>query len=100
QFLDWLAARAPNGTVVKTVRAAMGFAESEIPAPVQAFAAPLPRDTTTGFSRLSARKRQRIGRLHVSAAMAEPGTLTAYGSVRLGKRHHLKKGKVGGVSRR
>lgn len=91
QFLDWLAARAPGGTVVKTVRSVMGFPDPEPPAPVNAFAPPLTRDRTTGFARLSARKRQRIGRLRVSAMMAEPGRLSAFGSVKLGKRYRLEK---------
>jgi peptidoglycan/xylan/chitin deacetylase (PgdA/CDA1 family) len=91
-FLDWLAARAPSGTVVKTVRSVMGFADAELPAPVTATAAPVAaRDTSTGFAILSARKRQRIRSLHVSAAMSEPGTLSAHGSVNLRKRrYHLK----------
>ena len=35
----------------------------------------------TAFASLKARKRQRIGRLYVSAAMREPGTLSATGTV-------------------
>jgi hypothetical protein len=92
-FLDWLAARAPSGTVVKTVGSVMGFADAELPVPVSATSAPVaPRDTSTGFATLSARKRQRIRSLHVSAAMSEPGTLSARGTVKLRKRrYHLKR---------
>jgi hypothetical protein len=39
-------------------------------------------------------KRQRAGHLSVSASMAEPGTLSAYGTVTLGKRYRLKKVKA------
>ena len=81
QFLDWLAARAPSGTVVEDGALGDGLPRPRASGPGQAFAPPLTRDRTTGFARLSARKRQRVGRLHVSAMMAEPGRLSAYGSV-------------------
>ena len=76
---------------MKTVRSVMGFVDAELPAPVSATAAPAaPRDTSTGFAMLSVRKHQRIRSLHVSAAMSEPGTLRARGTVKLRKRrYHL-----------
>lgn len=99
-FLDWLKAREAGGTVVKSVRAVMGFPEPPLPSeeeeeepkPVVAFAPP--RDTATAFTSLKARSRQDVDKLYVSAAMGEPGTLSAYGTVTLGKRYRLKKVRV------
>jgi peptidoglycan/xylan/chitin deacetylase (PgdA/CDA1 family) len=95
-LLDWLAARAPSGTVVKSARAVMGFSEPELPGQVtvsggagsRGLAA---RDTATAFASLRVSKRQRVGRLRVSAAMAEPGTLSAAGTVKPGKRYRVKR---------
>ncbi len=99
-FLDWLKAREASGTAVKSVRAVMGFPEPPLPSeeepkPVVAFAPP--RDTATAFTSLKARSRQDVDKLYVSAAMSEPGTLSAYGTVTLGKRYRLKKARVTAV---
>jgi peptidoglycan/xylan/chitin deacetylase (PgdA/CDA1 family) len=86
-FLDWLQPRASIGTEVRTVRSVMGFPDPSPPKPAPP--APLPvaaADKTTAFASLRAGKRQRVGKLHVSAAMAEAGTLSASGTVRAGKR--------------
>jgi peptidoglycan/xylan/chitin deacetylase (PgdA/CDA1 family) len=86
-FLDWLKARESRGTVVKTVRSVMGFPDPASPSPPgrspAASTLRKPADTATAFASLSARKRQRIGKLYVSATMGEPGTLIAGGTVRV-----------------
>jgi peptidoglycan/xylan/chitin deacetylase (PgdA/CDA1 family) len=93
-LLDWLAARAPAGTVVRTVRSVMGFDQAQLPNQGAAGS----RDTATAFASLRARKRQRLRKLRVSAAMAEPGTLAAGGTVRVGKkRFRLRKASAGAV---
>jgi hypothetical protein len=43
-------------------------------------------DKLTGFSFLDAPARQRIGKLYVVAAMGEPGTITATGTVKVSKK--------------
>ena len=93
-FLDWLAPRAAIGTTVKTVRSVMGFPDPpppapavEQPQPVRVFAA----DRATSFSSLRVRKRQRFRQLRVTAVMAEPGIISAVGTVPLEKRYRLKK---------
>ena len=84
-FLDWLAARAPNGTVVKSVRGAMGLAEPPLPPlapPPPPPPLPIPPpDKVTAFAALKARSKQHVGKLYVSASMPEPGTLSATGTV-------------------
>jgi peptidoglycan/xylan/chitin deacetylase (PgdA/CDA1 family) len=101
-LLDWLAARAPLGTVVKSVRGTMGFPEAPlpgqgVPAGPPASGAAAPRDTATALASVHARKRQRLRKLRVSAAMAEPGTLSAKGTITLGRRYHLRKASVTAV---
>jgi peptidoglycan/xylan/chitin deacetylase (PgdA/CDA1 family) len=90
-FLDWLQPRAAMGTVVKTLRSVMGYpdfpATPAPPAPVHVAAA----DKITAFASLKAKKTQRVGKLRVTASMAEPGTLSAFGTVKLSKRFKLKK---------
>jgi peptidoglycan/xylan/chitin deacetylase (PgdA/CDA1 family) len=86
-FLDWLQARESRGTVVRTVRSVMlGFPDPEPPSspvPLAASTFWKATDTATAFASLRARKLQRIGRLYVSAAMDEPGTISAGGAVSL-----------------
>ena len=94
-FLDWLAPRQAIGTTVKTVRSVMGFPDPppppppEPPKPVTAF--PVAKDSATAFASLKVPKRQRLRSLRVSAVMAEPGIVSAVGTVPLGKRYRLKK---------
>jgi peptidoglycan/xylan/chitin deacetylase (PgdA/CDA1 family) len=100
-FLDWLQPRVGIGTVVKTVRSVMGFPDPPLPVPkpqpVTAFAAAVTADRTTAFASLKVRSRQHLRNLRVSAAMAEPGTLSAHGTVTLGKRYRLKKVKADAI---
>jgi peptidoglycan/xylan/chitin deacetylase (PgdA/CDA1 family) len=75
-FLDWLQA---SGAVVKTVSSVMGHSPApEPPLPVRAFMAP---DKVTAFASLKARKKQDVDSITVTAAMLEPGTLSAGGMV-------------------
>jgi peptidoglycan/xylan/chitin deacetylase (PgdA/CDA1 family) len=82
-FLDWLKARAPNGTVVKTVRSVMTEPPPAPPATAArfAFTSSKPADTATAFASLRMRRRQRISKVYVSASMDEPGKLAASGTV-------------------
>jgi hypothetical protein len=89
QFLDWLQPRAANGTVVRTVRSVMGYPEV---APASPLAAPVTADKATAFASLKAPKRQDVDKIFVRAAMIEPGTLSAFGTVALrGVRYRLGK---------
>jgi peptidoglycan/xylan/chitin deacetylase (PgdA/CDA1 family) len=81
-FLNWL---QTSGAVVKTVRSVFGYPDlpppaQEPPLPVRAFASSAP-DKVTAFASLKARKRQDVDSVYVSAAMLEPGALTATGTV-------------------
>jgi peptidoglycan/xylan/chitin deacetylase (PgdA/CDA1 family) len=102
-FLDWLGTQGSNGVVVKSMRAVMGFAEPPLPplpaAPPAVTLLSRPTDKTTAFASLKVRKRQRAGNLSVSASMAELGTLSADGTVTLGKRYRLKKVKAPAAAR-
>jgi peptidoglycan/xylan/chitin deacetylase (PgdA/CDA1 family) len=87
-FLDWLQC---SGAVVRTVRSVMTVPASspastpatcEPPLPVHAFEASAPPpDTATAFASLEVRKRQDVDHIYVTAAMIEPGTLSARGTV-------------------
>jgi peptidoglycan/xylan/chitin deacetylase (PgdA/CDA1 family) len=92
-FLDWLQARAASGTVVRTVRWVMGYPEAA-PGPGPA-SLPAPKlvaaDRLVGFTALRVRSPQDVDKLYVRAAMSEAGTLSAFGTVKLGKRYHFKK---------
>ena len=97
-LLDWLRARQAQGTVVKTVRAVMGFPEpplpgSEEPQPVFAFqpALPAPALATTSFASLQVRSRQHLRNLRVRASMTTAGVLSARGTITLGKRYRLRR---------
>jgi peptidoglycan/xylan/chitin deacetylase (PgdA/CDA1 family) len=79
-FLDWL--EQDSGAVVKTVREVVpppAVPLIEPPLPVHAFG-PAP-DRATAFASLKASKVQDVDKLFVSAAMLEPGTLAATGTV-------------------
>ena len=91
-FLDWLQARAASGTVVRTVRWAMGYPETT-PGPGQGAPPParVAADKTVGFAAIKLRSRQDVDKLYVRAAMSEVGTLLAGGTVKHGKRYHLKR---------
>jgi peptidoglycan/xylan/chitin deacetylase (PgdA/CDA1 family) len=77
-FAQWLNGEVARGAVeVKTVRAVISPPPPpEPPQPVRAF-----KDTATAFASLKVRKRQRIGKLYVTAAMIEGGTLSASATV-------------------
>jgi hypothetical protein len=90
-FVDWLQC---SGAVVRTVRSVMvgtdlsqplRSAACEPPLPVHAFddgaeQAPAP-DTVTAFASLYIRGKQDVDNVSVTAAMLEPGTLRAKGTV-------------------
>ena len=80
-FLDWLQG---SGAAVRTVRAVMFHPDlpppAEPPLPVRAFGAPAP-DRVTALASLKARKKQDVDKIHVAAAMLEPGTVSAGGTV-------------------
>jgi peptidoglycan/xylan/chitin deacetylase (PgdA/CDA1 family) len=83
-FLDWLNAGAPPGTVVKTVQeAAPARPASLTPHSVRPLNAPA-KDNVVAFASIRVRKRQDIDKIRVSAAMLEPGSLSARGSVVVG----------------
>jgi peptidoglycan/xylan/chitin deacetylase (PgdA/CDA1 family) len=80
-FIDWLASDAPSGTVVKTVREVVPTPPLAFtPHPIRPFGAPA-SDKVTAFGLLKVRKRQDVDNIRVSAAMLEPGTLSAAGRV-------------------
>jgi hypothetical protein len=82
-FLDWLQG---SGAVVRTVRSVMGYpdlpATPEPPLPVHAFG-PAALDTVAALASVNVRKKQDVDKIQVTAAMLEPGTLRARGTVRV-----------------
>jgi peptidoglycan/xylan/chitin deacetylase (PgdA/CDA1 family) len=80
-FLGWLKSGAPPGTVVKTVQeVASNRPPAIIPHTIRPFGAPA-SDKVTAFASLKVRKRQDVDNIYVSAAMLEPGRLSASGTV-------------------
>jgi peptidoglycan/xylan/chitin deacetylase (PgdA/CDA1 family) len=80
-FLDWLAAGAPAGTVVKTVREVVpNLPSAFVSHPVRPFGAPA-SDKVTAFGMLKVRKLQDVDHILVLASMLEPGRLSVTGSV-------------------
>jgi hypothetical protein len=103
-FLDWLSARQARGTVVKTVRAVMGFPEAPLPGaeepqPVFAFQPTLspPTQATALFASLHVRARQYLRNLRVRAVMAAAAILSARGTIMLGKRYRLRRVRAAAV---
>jgi peptidoglycan/xylan/chitin deacetylase (PgdA/CDA1 family) len=99
-LLDWLDRRRSRGTVVKTVRAVMGYADAplpplpvdEEPVPVHAFQPPVP--AAVALASVKIPTRQKLRNLRVRARLSQSGTLSARGTVTLGKRYRLKRAKV------